>query len=159
MVNNQISNMKIIKFDIRLVLTVSFLSILYAAGAATLKVSERDTIVRKKILLASFPRRKVSQVDIREIDFKPLQQTGYHLHPIPVTGYIVSGTVTFQVEGEPVKTLHAGDAFYEPANHPISHFDNASSTERLKFVAFYLTDDDKALIQMLAPKTTKTFTN
>ena len=73
--------------------------------------------------------------------------------------YLQEDFVTFQVEGEPVKTLHAGDAFYEPANHPISHFDNASSTEGLKFVAFYLTDDDKVLIQMLAPKTTKTSTN
>ena len=117
----------------------------YAATDA----NKRDSIIRKQLMLSTFPHRQVSKVDVRQINFHPLQQTGRHLHPIPVTGYIVSGTVLFQVEGEPAKILKAGDAFYEPANHVIVHFDNPSSSKPLEFIAFYLLDDHEPLIKML----------
>ena len=109
-----------------------------------------DPIIRKKLLLASFPSRQVSNVDIREIIFKPLQKTGRHLHPVPVTGYIVTGTIRFQVEGQPVQTLHGGDAFYEPVGKPIIHFDNTSAKRTAKFIACYLLDrPDGELIRLL----------
>ena len=109
----------------------------------------KDSIIRKKILLAKFPARSVSSVDVREINFGPKQKTGRHLHPIPVMGYIVSGTVLFEIEGQPAKVLHTGDAFYEPANTPIAHFDNQSDTEPLKFVASYMLNGETELIKML----------
>lgn len=114
-----------------------------------------DSIIRKKILLAQFPTRNVSSVDVREINFGPKQKTGRHQHPIPVMGYIVSGTVLFEVEGQSAKVLHAGDAFYEPANTTIAHFDNQSDTEPLKFVAYYLLNGETELIKMLPEKTDK----
>jgi quercetin dioxygenase-like cupin family protein len=113
------------------------------------RIALKDSIVRKKILLAQFPVRNVSSVDVREINFSPNQKTGRHQHPIPVMGYIVSGTVLFEVEGQPLKILHAGDAFYEPANTTIAHFDNQSGTEPLKFVAYYLLNGETELIKML----------
>ena len=118
------------------------------AGHITLK----DSIIRKKILLAQFPARNVSSVDVREITFSPKQQTGRHQHPIPVMGYIASGSVLFQVEGQPSKILHTGDAFYEPANTTIVHFDNQSATDSLKFVAYYLLNGETELIKMMPGK-------
>jgi quercetin dioxygenase-like cupin family protein len=111
-----------------------------------------DSIIRKKLLQAAFPARSVTGVDVREINFNPLQKTGRHQHPVPVVGYIVYGTVIFQVEGQPARLLHAGDAFYEPANQPIARFDNASDKEPLKFMASYLLDGHSELIQMLPEK-------
>ena len=130
------------------------------AGAVTLTtkknapehVISKDSIIRKKILLAQFPARNVSSVDVREITFAPKQQTGKHQHPIPVMGYIASGSVLFQVEGQALQTLHTGDAFYEPANTTILHFDNQSATENLKFVAYYLLNGETELIKMLPEK-------
>jgi quercetin dioxygenase-like cupin family protein len=61
-----------------------------------------------------------------------------HLHPSPVIGYVVKGKVLFQIEGEEKKILKEGDAFYEPRNKRILHFDNLSSNEPLTFVAIYL---------------------
>lgn len=119
------------------------------------KLDPRDSIIRKKILLAQLPARTVSSVDVREINFGPKQKTGRHQHPIPVMGYIVSGTVLFEVEGQPAKVLHAGDAFYEPANTTIAHFDNQSDTESLKFVAYYLLNGETELIKILPDKTGK----
>jgi quercetin dioxygenase-like cupin family protein len=53
-------------------------------------------------------------------------------------GYVVSGSVHFEVEGQAALFLRAGDAFYEPANVNVPHFDNASQTDGMSFVAFYL---------------------
>ena len=67
-----------------------------------------------------------------------------------MAGYIVRGSVLFQVEGESPKTLRAGDAFFEPPGRKILHFDNPSSTEPMTFIAFYLLADEKEeLIHML----------
>ncbi len=106
-------------------------------------------IVRKPLLTASPINKQVSRVEIKEINFEPSQKTGLHFHPCPVVGYIAAGTATFQVEGGPLQTLNTGDAFFEPANTPIAHFDNASDTLPLKFIAYYLLDGDQELIKMI----------
>ncbi|HKE46994.1 MAG TPA: cupin domain-containing protein [Rhodanobacteraceae bacterium] len=125
-----------------------------AAGlAGATAVQAADAIVRKELGVAEIGARTVGKVDAREIEFKPRQQTGRHRHPCPVVGYIVSGTVSFEVEGQPMKTLQAGEVFYEPANTTIVHFDNASKTDGLKFIAYYLLKgDEKSLIEMLPAK-------
>ncbi len=49
-----------------------------------------------------------------------------------------------------LKTFHAGEAFFEPAGKTILRFDNASSTEPLTFICFYLLDqNENELIRML----------
>jgi quercetin dioxygenase-like cupin family protein len=88
-------------------------------------------------------------VDVREITLAAGQKTGRHLHPCTVVGYIASGTAIYQIEGEPAQTLQAGGAFHEPANTVISQFSNASNTEPLTFIAFYLLDGEQELITIL----------
>jgi quercetin dioxygenase-like cupin family protein len=126
---------------------VIFFTIFTAAGAIA-----QDKIIRKEILTANVGTRIIRKVDVREIDFHPGQKTGYHKHPCPVVSYIVSGTVLFQVEGDTLKTFKAGDVLFEPANTPIVHYDNASQTEPLKFMVYYLINKEKVLIEMLPPK-------
>jgi quercetin dioxygenase-like cupin family protein len=63
------------------------------------------------------------------------------------------GSVLFQTEGDTVRTARAGEVIYEPANTPIAHYDNASQTEPLKFIAYYLINKETALIEMLAQGT------
>lgn len=94
--------------------------------------------------------RTVTHVDAREIVFQPGQRTGRHSHPCPVVGYIAEGTALFQSEGEAEpQTLTSGSAFYEPANTVIVRFDNASATEPMKFIAYYLLNGEQELIRML----------
>jgi len=72
---------------------------------------ERQTIIRKPLLTALLDSVKTTKrIEIKQIDFAPSQATGLHNHPCPVVGYIARGSVNFQVEGEPPKTLHEGDA-------------------------------------------------
>lgn len=92
----------------------------------------------------------VTQVEVREIAFQPGQQTGRHLHPCPVVGYIAEGEALFQKEGDAeVQRLPSGSAFYEPANAVVSRFDNASTTASMKFIAYYLLNGEQDLIHML----------
>ena len=118
-------------------------------GIVNLHVMAQDQIIRKPLLTASPINKTVNRVEVKEITFKPLQQTGFHLHPCPVVGYIVEGTANFQVKGGQMQTLKAGDAFFEPANTVIEHFDNASDSRPLKFVANYLLTEGDQLIKML----------
>jgi quercetin dioxygenase-like cupin family protein len=60
-----------------------------------------------------------------------------------VVGYIAMGTVLCQVEGEAPQTLHACDAFHEPANRKLLHSDNASATDPMTFIAFHLLDGNE----------------
>ncbi len=109
----------------------------------------QQTIQRKQLLNAVLGGRNVTAADVREICLGPGQQGGRHLHPCAVLGYIVAGTAVYQIEGEAAQTLPAGSAFYEPADAVIANFGNASESEPMTFVAFYLLDGEQELIRML----------
>ncbi|HEY2038452.1 MAG TPA: cupin domain-containing protein [Edaphobacter sp.] len=111
-----------------------------------------QTIERKQLLAKAFAKREIDSVDVREIRLEPNQQAGRHLHPCTVVGYIVSGTAVYQVEGEEKQILPSGSAFCEPTDAVIANFGNASSTEPMTFVAFYLKDGEQDLIRMLDGK-------
>jgi quercetin dioxygenase-like cupin family protein len=107
-------------------------------------------ILRKHLLTAVTGAREIGKVEIRQIDLAPGQKTGLHRHPCPVVGYVAEGVILFQTEGEEPRTLSAGNAFFEPADARILHFDNASPQEPVRFIAFYLLgNDDEKLIEML----------
>src|SRR5580658_5339475 len=102
-----------------------------------------------QLLTAAMGSRHVTSADVREIRMEPGQRVGRHLHPCAVLGYIVEGTAVYTVEGEAAQILPAGSAFYEPADTIISQFGNASDSQSMKFVAFYLLDGKQELIRIL----------
>jgi quercetin dioxygenase-like cupin family protein len=106
-------------------------------------------IERKQLLAVTLGNRNVTTADIREITLGPGLKVGRHLHPCAVLGYIAEGTAVYQIEGEAQETLYSGSAFYEPADTVIAEFGNASGTEPMKFIAFYLLDGEQELITML----------
>ena len=112
----------------------------------------QNQIKRNELLNAKIGQRTVSEVRIVEIEFPAGQKAPYHKHPCPVLGSIITGTCLIQVEGENPKILKAGEAFYEPANRPILHFDNFSDTEPMKFTAYYLSNGELNLTELLPEK-------
>ena len=42
-----------------------------------------------------------------------------HRHPGPLFGYVTEGEVVFELEGQPVRILKAGDALFEPGGDVI----------------------------------------
>jgi len=109
----------------------------------------QQPIERKELLKTVLKNGVFTSADVREIRLQPGQQSGRHLHPCAVLGYIVEGTATYQIEGEAEQILPAGSAFHEPAGAIIANFGNASESEPMTFVAFYLLNGDQELIQML----------
>ncbi len=128
---------------------IKILSCLIAINLIVMNADAQNAITRHEILDTNIGARIISAVKIVEIEFPAGQKAPYHKHPCPVIGTIVSGTCLVQVEGEPAKVLKAGEAFYEPADTPIVHFDNNSDSEKMKFIACYLVNGEKDLIEIL----------
>lgn len=108
--------------------------------------------IRRKPLLTAVlePAKRTQHVEVKQIDFRPGQETGVHTHPCPVICYVARGTAIVEVEGEPARRVSAGEAVLEPANRKMLRFDNASDSEPMTFIAFYLLDaNENELIHML----------
>lgn len=118
-------------------------------GNQGMKAETKQEIKRKELQDVRFPQRTLSSVRAEQITFPAGQQAPRHTHPCPVVGMITYGTCLLQVEGEPEQIIKAGNPFYEPADTPIAHFDNYSDSEPMTFVAFYLKDKEKELVQVL----------
>src|SRR5579859_4067907 len=106
-------------------------------------------VERKQLLKAVLENGFFTAADVREIHMPPGLQGGRHVHPCAVLGYIVDGTAVYQIEGKEEQILPAGSAFHEPAGVTIANFGNASDSQSMTFVAFYLLNGDQELIQML----------
>lgn len=114
-----------------------------------MEANAQNNIVRNELQNINIGKREVSSIKIVEIEFQAGQKAPLHEHPCPIIGQIVSGTCLVQIEGEEPQILKSGDTFYEPAETPIIHFDNYSETEPMKFIAYYLTNGEEELIQIL----------
>lgn len=84
---------------------------------------------------------RVDRVEVQKIGLGANVKPGAHIHSVPVIGYVIEGTITFQVDKQPERVLKAGDAFFEPANTVISHFD--AGNQPAKFIAYYLLGKDE----------------
>lgn len=106
-------------------------------------------VVRTTLLTAVIEGSKaVERVEIRRIDMASNLASGLHLHPCPVVGLVTAGSIFFQLEGEAARVLQAGDAFFEPANVRVPHFD--AQEHGASFVAYYLLGaHEHTLIEML----------
>ncbi len=96
------------------------------------------SVSRKDLLTVHLgPGTVFDKVEIKEVTLSPGVKAPLHLHPCPVTGVVREGTISFQIDGQPVQQLKAGDAFYEPANVRVARFDNDGKAPA-KFTALYL---------------------
>ena len=102
-------------------------------------VSGPAPVVRESLLSAAIAGvTSVERIEVARVELAPSQAAGRHFHPCQVVGYVVSGTIRFQIAGEEEAILEAGSAFHEPAGREIAHFDNASDRLPATFVACYL---------------------
>ncbi len=121
----------------------SFLTIITVLLFATASGAFAQESPTRKDLLQAGVNQHVSAFQVQEVTMPAGQRAPGHLHPSPVVGYVIKGRVLFQIEGEAQKILNTGDAFYEPRNKRILHFDNLSSDAPLTFVAIYLKEGDE----------------
>jgi quercetin dioxygenase-like cupin family protein len=66
-----------------------------------------------------------------------------HTHPGEEFGYVISGTATLDIAGQPAKTLKAGDVFFIPANAP--HTARNTGATPWKIIGTYFVETGKPL--------------
>lgn len=69
--------------------------------------------------------------------------TGRHTHPGEEISYVLEGSIRLEVDGQPAKTLKAGDVFLIPAN-AIHNATNATATNAT-IIANYIVEKGKPL--------------
>ena len=74
------------------------------------------------------PELADKEIIVKRIELKPGVTDVPHVHTGMITGYVESGTFDFQIKGEPLKTLKAGDIFFEPpgSHHLVARNPHAS---------------------------------
>jgi quercetin dioxygenase-like cupin family protein len=88
--------------------------------------------------LADLPGREVR---ISLLDRGPGDSSAAHRHPGHHTfGYILEGTYEFGINGQPSRTLKAGEIFYEPPSVLHSTSRNPSADQRVKILIFMVAD-------------------
>jgi quercetin dioxygenase-like cupin family protein len=121
----------------------------YAVGAqlATNPPPSSSAAQSRLAFAHSLPQLDGSQLKatVVEVAYAPGGSSTPHSHPCPVIVYVVEGALRAQVRGEPESTYHAGESFYEPPNgvHQVSA--NASQTEPVKFLAYFVCDHETPL--------------
>jgi len=83
-------------------------------------------------------------VAIRVTERDPGNSSGPHRHPGSHTfGYVLEGVYEVKVDDGPLQRLGPGGVFYEPPNalHAISR--NGSSTDKVKYLVFSVSDPAK----------------
>ena len=83
----------------------------------------------------SDPNDATRDVVLLSVKFLPGVTSAPHRHPGFLIGYVLSGELEFQLEGQPPQRFQPGDHFYEPlgAVHLVSRNPGNETTELLVF--------------------------
>jgi quercetin dioxygenase-like cupin family protein len=77
-----------------------------------------------------------------EVTFPPGGFSSPHAHTCPVFVYVIAGAIRCRIQGEPEKTYHAGESFYEAPNRVHAISANASKNKPAKFLAYFVCDHE-----------------
>lgn len=112
----------------------------------------RPHVPRTDLLTAHLVAATVDRAQLTQVELAPGQQPGAHHHPCDVVGVVLNGTIRFELDDGRQHVLRTGDAFFEPRDTLVAHFDNDSTTSPATFLACYLLGPgDDELITMGPP--------
>ncbi len=104
-----------------------------AAGIQGLKAQPAPS-VKRTILLKQDMTIPGREAVLASVELPPGSAEVRHTHPAEVYGFVQEGAVTLDVEGQPRKSLKAGDVFYIPPGKIHQGFNNGSATAKLSVV-------------------------
>lgn len=81
-----------------------------------------------------YPHDSPAEVSVLIVDIPPGKQTGWHKHPVPLFGYVLSGTITVHFANGKKNVFHQGDALAEAVN--VLHNGVNEGTEPVKLLIF-----------------------
>jgi quercetin dioxygenase-like cupin family protein len=83
-----------------------------------------------------YPSTDRAEVTAMTVDLAPGAETGWHQHPVPVYAYVVSGTLSVELENGPALSFGPGEAVIEVVN--TLHNGKNKGTEPVRLAVFYL---------------------
>src|SRR5215213_7199352 len=92
----------------------------------------------------SAPGREVVQV---RVDFDPGYVSPRHTHPGEEIIYVIEGTLEYEIEGQPLRRVEAGDVLFVPAGaiHAARNVGSVNGAE----LATYVVEKGKPLITLV----------
>lgn len=128
-----------------------FVLVLALAGAAAIgagldrvALAQQPGIKRTILLRTDDPGSPTYEAVMGIAEIAPGAMAGRHRHPGIEIGYVLEGAVTLEHEGQPAKTLEAGDSF---KNEPGLHNAKNTGTTPVKILAVYLVEKGKPLAE------------
>ena len=141
------------------VLALIAVAVVGGSGSALARHGDGDTKgPTVKVLSAVDIDEKVSgkkaKVTTFEVTFGPGVAGTPHRHPGPIFGYVIEGEFEIAVGNGKVRTLKAGDTFYEPAMalHAVSRNPSAKNKTRVLAVLVHPRDAKELVIPEPAKK-------
>lgn len=132
--------------------TLFFILTALLACAGTLFADGYTGDIRVRVLLKTdttslghaieYPEVGAPEVTAIEVVIPPGGETGWHRHPVPGYGYVLSGTLTLETGEGKTFTFGPGDAFAEVVK--TRHNGRNLGTEPVKLVAFFTGEKGKA---------------
>jgi len=132
-----------------------------AAGAAACSQPPSNTAKptnkqRVKVAFAhALPKLDGNQLKatVLEVNYGPGESSPPHSHPCAVIGYVVTGAIRTQVQGESLQVFKAGESFYEAPNGVHLVAGNASQTHPAKLLAYFVCDQEAPLSKTIPEAT------
>jgi quercetin dioxygenase-like cupin family protein len=112
------------------------------AGTASLLFAQASGITRTLVAKAdvSVPGREAV---VARVEIAPGAKAGRHTHPGDEISYVLEGSVELLIDGQPPRTVKAGESFVIPAG--VVHDGHNSSDAPVKLVGVYVVEKGKPL--------------
>ncbi len=107
----------------------------------TFAASAQEGIKRTPLQKVDFPDGYTTVTGLAEI--QPGVAAGRHTHPGIETGYVLEGETVLSIDGEPDRTMKAGDSYTIPAGVP--HDARAVGEAPVKVLGIYIVERGKPL--------------
>jgi quercetin dioxygenase-like cupin family protein len=121
-----------------LIICLLFMALPVSAG-------EYNSGVQSKLLLETtttsngqpikYLQAEKPEITAMEVVIAPGAQTGWHKHPVPVYAYVISGSLSVDIEGSKSTKFNAGDVIIEVVN--VRHNGINKGNEPVKLIVFY----------------------
>jgi quercetin dioxygenase-like cupin family protein len=94
-----------------------FTLILLAASTLAISARAQDTKSPQQVARNVLEKHDQSGVPNKEIitgtaNFPPGSSIGFHIHPGDESGFVTKGSVVWKVQGQPDRTVSAGESFF-----------------------------------------------
>lgn len=115
-------------------IALSAAALLLGVAATERLTAQQPPAVKRSVLLKQDMTIPGHEAVMASVELPPGSAEGKHSHPAEVYAFVLEGTPTMDVEGQPSKSLKAGDIFYIAPGKVHEGRNTGSTTAKLAVV-------------------------